>query len=51
MVVAVDRSPVSSASELNRALDAVTTTATLGVARGERQISIRVARTISGSRK
>lgn len=47
IVIAVDGSPVSSASELSRALDAVTNSATLQVARGDQQLAITVARSIA----
>lgn len=47
IVIAVDGSPVSSASELSRALDAVTSAATLQVARGDQQLTLTVARTIA----
>lgn len=46
IVLAVDGSPVSSASELSRALDAVTDTATLTVARGDQQLTMAVKRSI-----
>jgi S1-C subfamily serine protease len=46
IVLAVDGSPVSSASELSRALDAVTDTATLTVARGDQQLTMTVRRSI-----
>jgi S1-C subfamily serine protease len=46
IVIAVDGSPVSSASELSRALDAVTTSATLQVTRGSQQLSMPVARSV-----
>lgn len=46
IVLAVDGSPVSSASELSRALDAVTDTATLTVARGDQQVTMTVKRSI-----
>jgi serine protease Do len=46
IVIAVDGSPVSSASELSRALDAVTDAATLTVARGDQQLTIAVERSI-----
>lgn len=49
VVIAVDGSPVSSASELSRALDAVTTSATLQVARGNQQLTVTVARSIKHS--
>lgn len=47
IVIAVDGAPVSSASELSRALDAVTTSATLQVTRGDQQLSITVTRSIA----
>jgi S1-C subfamily serine protease len=46
IVIAVDGSPVSSASELSRSLDAVTNSATLQVARGQQQLTITVSRSI-----
>ena len=46
IVLAVDGSPVSSASELSRALDAVNDTATLTVARGDQQLTMAVSRSI-----
>lgn len=46
IVLAVDGSPVSSASELSRALDAVTDTATLMIARGDQQVTMTVKRSI-----
>jgi S1-C subfamily serine protease len=46
IVIAVDGSPVSSASELSRALDAVTNSATLTVARGDQQLTMTVSRSI-----
>jgi S1-C subfamily serine protease len=46
IVIAVDGSPVSSASELSRALDGVTSSASLQVARGEQQLTIAVVRSI-----
>ena len=48
IVLAVDQSPVSSASELSRALDAVVTSATLQVERGGNRISINVRRQAGG---
>ena len=44
IVLAVDESPVSSASELSRALDAVDTSATLQVERNGQRISVKVTR-------
>ena len=44
VVVAVDGSPVSSASELNRALDAVTGKAALTVMRGDQRLTMQVPR-------
>ena len=44
IVLAVDQSPVSSASELSRALDAVVTSATLQVERGGNRMSVIVTR-------
>ena len=46
VVIAVDQSPVSSASELSRALDAVTDSAVLTVARGNQQLNVEVSRSI-----
>jgi S1-C subfamily serine protease len=46
IVIAVNGSPVSSASELSRALDAVTDSAILTVARGDRQLTMTVSRSI-----
>jgi S1-C subfamily serine protease len=46
VVIAVDDSPVSSASELSRALDTVVSEANLRVARAGQQLTIPVARTI-----
>lgn len=50
VVIAVDQSPVASASELSRALDAVVTSAALAVARGDAQLTLTVSRTISRTR-
>lgn len=45
IVIAVDDSPVSSASELSRALDGAADTATLRISRGDQQLAIKVPRT------
>lgn len=44
IVLAVNGSPVSSTSELSRALDAVDTSATLQVVRGDQQLTMTVSR-------
>ena len=46
VVIAVDDSPVSSASELSRSLDAVVSSASLRVARAGQQLTIPVTRTV-----
>lgn len=46
VVIAVDDEPVSSASELSRALDAVVSSAMLRVVRSNQQLTIQVSRTI-----
>jgi S1-C subfamily serine protease len=48
IVLAVDQSPVSSASELSRALDAVDTSATLQIERNGERISVNVTRQVGG---
>jgi serine protease DegQ len=49
IVAAVNGSPISSASELSRALDAATGTASLTVTRGDRQLTMKVSRSLSGA--
>ena len=49
IVAAVNGSPVSSASELSRMLDAVTGSASLTVSRGDRQLTMKVGRSLSSS--
>jgi len=46
VVIAVNDEPVSSASELSRALDAVVSSAALRVVRSDQQLTIEVSRTI-----
>jgi serine protease Do len=46
VVIAVNDEPVSSASELSRALDAVVASATLRVVRNDQQLTINVAREV-----
>ena len=47
IVAAVNGSPISSASELSRALDAATGTATLTITRGDKQLTMKVSRSLS----
>jgi S1-C subfamily serine protease len=47
IVAAVNGSPISSASELSRALDAASGTATLTVTRGDEQLTMKVSRSLS----
>lgn len=49
IVAAVNGSPISSASELSRALDAATGTATLTVTRGDKQLTMKISRSLSAS--
>lgn len=49
IVAAVNGSPISSASELSRALDAATGTATLTITRGDNQLTMKVNRSLSAS--
>ena len=49
IVAAVNGSPISSASELSRALDAATGTATLTITRGDKQLTMKVSRSLSSS--
>ena len=49
IVAAVNSSPVSSASELSRMLDAATGSATLTVSRGDKQLTMKVSRSLAGS--
>lgn len=44
IVIAVNDEPVSSASEVNRAVDAITTSGTMNVLRKDRQITVTIAR-------
>jgi S1-C subfamily serine protease len=44
IVVAVDGSPIASASELGRALDRAGATASMDVARGDQRLTLKVAR-------
>jgi len=46
VVIAVNDQPVSSASELSRALDAVVASATLRIVRNDQQLTIQVSRSI-----
>jgi len=46
VVIAVNDEPVSSASELSRALDAVVSSATLRVVRNNQQLTVQVSRTV-----
>jgi S1-C subfamily serine protease len=50
VVVAVNGSPVSSASELNRGLDAVTGKASLTVMRGDQKLTMQIPRSIAKAR-
>lgn len=47
IVAAVDGTPVSSASELSRTLDAATDSAVLTVARGNQQLTMKVSRSLA----
>ena len=49
IVAAVNGSPISSASELSRTLDAATGPATLTVTRGDNQLTMKVSRSLSGT--
>jgi S1-C subfamily serine protease len=49
IVAAVNSSPVSSASELSRALDAATGSSTLTIVRGSNQLSMTVSRSLAAS--
>jgi len=44
IVIAVNDEPVSSASEVNRAVDAITSSGTMNVLRGDRQLTIAITR-------
>lgn len=49
IVTAVDNSPVASASELSRALDAATGPAILTIVRGSSQLTMKVSRSLAGT--